>query len=293
MRPGIMPIFALPGEITPGQFGPTSLDFDCFTTLQTLTMSLVGMPSVIQIIRGSFASSASRIASAANGGGTKITVALAPVFSTASATVSNTRQPSCVVPPLPGVTPPTTLVPYSAQPLAWKVPSLPVMPCTMSRVFSSTNTDIDGSSSLSRGFLFGSRNHFGGGVLHGFSDNEVQPRVLQNLASLLDVRALQAKDHGNLHVGLFGRFYHPLCQGVDAQDAAKNIDEHGLHVLVREQDLEGVLDLLLISTAAHVEEIRGRAAGILDDVHRRYGQAGAVHHAGDVAVQLDVIQGEF
>src|ERR1700744_571932 len=293
IRPGMMPILGLPGEMTPGQSGPMSRDLDLLTTLHTLTMSLVGMPSVMQMMSGRPASSASRMASAANGGGTKITVALAPVFSTAWATVSNTGQPSCTFPPLPGVTPPTTLVPYSAQPLAWKVPSLPVIPCTMSRVFSSTNTDIDGSSSLSRGFLFGRCDHFGGGVLHGFSDNEVQPRVLQNLASLLDVRALQAKNHGNLHVGLFGRFDHALCQGVDAQDAAKNIDEHGLHVLVREQDLEGVLDLLLISTAAHVEEIRGRAAGILDDVHRRYGQAGAVHHAGDVAVQLDVIQGEF
>src|SRR5271155_3068999 len=175
IRPGMMPILAFPGEITPGQFGPIKRDFDLLTTLHTLTMSLVGMPSVMQIISGRPASSASRIASAANGGGTKMTVALAPVFSTAWATVSKTGQPSWVVPPLPGVTPPTTLVPYSAQPLAWKVPSLPVMPCTMSRVFSSTNTDIDGSSSLSRGFLFGCRDRFGGGVLHGLSDDEVQP----------------------------------------------------------------------------------------------------------------------
>ena len=88
----------------------------------------IGMPSVMQMMSGMPASSASRMASAANGGGTKIMVALAPVFSTASATVLKTGQPSWVVPPLPGVTPPTTLVPYSAQPLAWKVPSLPVMP---------------------------------------------------------------------------------------------------------------------------------------------------------------------
>src|SRR5580692_10702354 len=173
MRPGMMPILALPGEITPGQFGPMRRELELLSTLQTLTMSLIGMPSVMQMISGSFAALASRMASAANGGGTKITVALAPVFSTASSTVSNTGQPSCVVPPLPGVTPPTTLVPYSAQPLAWKVPSLPVIPCTMSRVFSSTNTDIDGSSSLSRGFLFGRRDDFGCGVLHGLSDNEV------------------------------------------------------------------------------------------------------------------------
>jgi hypothetical protein len=59
------------------------------------------------------ASAASMIASAANGGGTKITEALAPVFATASATVSKTGTPSTDSPPLPGVTPATTRVPYS------------------------------------------------------------------------------------------------------------------------------------------------------------------------------------
>ena len=57
------------------------------------------------------ASAASMMASAANGGGTKITVALAPVAFTACATVSNTGRSRCFVPPLPGTTPPTTLVP--------------------------------------------------------------------------------------------------------------------------------------------------------------------------------------
>src|SRR5580704_12035654 len=137
-----MPIFALPGEITPGQFGPISRDLEVFSLAHTFTMSSVGIPSVMHTINGIPASSASRIASAANGGGTNIIVAFAPVSATASATVLNTGQPSCTVPPLPGVTPPTTFVPYSAQPLAWNVPSLPVMPCTMSRVFLSTKTDI-------------------------------------------------------------------------------------------------------------------------------------------------------
>ena len=41
MRPGMMPIFALPGEMTPGQFGPISVDFDDFTISQTFTMSSV------------------------------------------------------------------------------------------------------------------------------------------------------------------------------------------------------------------------------------------------------------
>ena len=74
-------------------------------------MSLVGIPSVMQAISATPASAASTIASAANGGGTKIIEALAPVSPTASATVSNTGMPSCVVPPLPGVTPATTCVP--------------------------------------------------------------------------------------------------------------------------------------------------------------------------------------
>ena len=57
------------------------------------------------------AAAASMMASAANGGGTKIIEALAPALGAASATESNTGMPSTVSPPLPGVTPATTLVP--------------------------------------------------------------------------------------------------------------------------------------------------------------------------------------
>ena len=48
-----------------------------------------------------------------------MTVAFAPVFSNGLAMVLKTGQPSCVVPPLPGVTPPTTVcVPYAAAAFA-------------------------------------------------------------------------------------------------------------------------------------------------------------------------------
>ena len=76
------------------------------------------MPSVMHTTTPMPASAASMMASAANGGGTKITVAFAPVFSTACCTVSKIGQPSWVDPPLPGVTPPTTVVPYAAACLA-------------------------------------------------------------------------------------------------------------------------------------------------------------------------------
>ena len=57
------------------------------------------------------ASAASIAESAANCGGTKSILLSAPVFSTASFTVLKTGFSKCVDPPLPGVTPPTTLVP--------------------------------------------------------------------------------------------------------------------------------------------------------------------------------------
>src|SRR5690554_1436160 len=77
------------------------------------------------------ASAASIMASAAKAGGTKIIDVFAPVSFTASSTVLNTGRSKWVCPPFPGVTPPTTLVPYSIICSAWKVPSLPVNPCTI------------------------------------------------------------------------------------------------------------------------------------------------------------------
>src|SRR6266404_2701935 len=138
MCPGMMPILALPGEMSPGQLGPISrLDVRARNAL-TLTMSITGTPSVMQAMSGTPASAASMMASAAAGGGTKIRAQSAPVAATASSTVFHTGNPSWLVPPLPGVTPPTTWVPYSLHRSAWKVPSRPVIPCTTTRVPRST-----------------------------------------------------------------------------------------------------------------------------------------------------------
>ena len=70
MWPGMMPILHSPGVMTPGQFGPIRRDLEPDSARLTLTMSSTGMPSVMQTISGISASIASRIASAANGGGT-------------------------------------------------------------------------------------------------------------------------------------------------------------------------------------------------------------------------------
>ena len=70
-----------------------------------------GIPSVMATIVPMPASAASRIESAANGGGTKTIAVLAPVASTAAWKVSKTGTPSTSWPPLPGVTPDTSCVP--------------------------------------------------------------------------------------------------------------------------------------------------------------------------------------
>ena len=70
MWPGMMPILHSSGVMIPGQLGPISRVVEPVSTRFTLTMSRTGMPSVMQTTSGISASIASRIASAANGGGT-------------------------------------------------------------------------------------------------------------------------------------------------------------------------------------------------------------------------------
>ena len=111
MSPGIIPSFASPGVITPGQFGPINLTPKSSTVFFTSNMSNVGIPSVIQTINLMFASAASIIEFLQNLAGTKIIDAFGSTSFTASSTVLKTGLSRCVFPPLPGVTPPTIFVP--------------------------------------------------------------------------------------------------------------------------------------------------------------------------------------
>src|SRR5690348_11701527 len=200
MCPGMMPTLHLPGEIIPGQFGPIRRERRSCRNSQARTMSSVGMPSVMQTIRSISASAASMIASAANGGGTKMTLVFAPVLSTASCTVLKIGQPSCVVPPFPGVTPPTTWVPYSAHALAWNVPSLPVKPCTINRVFLSTRMAM--KTLLGNRYRFVESmcarrgNYLFRSIFHGFRHHEIESRLPQDLAPCLYVRPFQPQHNG-------------------------------------------------------------------------------------------------
>src|SRR5579862_1640944 len=134
-----------PGVTRPGQFGPMSRVLPPCMAAFTFTMSLTGTPSVIATTRSSPASTPSRMASAANGGGTKMTLTVAPVWRTASVTVSKIGALSSKRwPPLPGVTPATTWVPYARESRVCVAPKLPVMPCTSTRVWGVTRIAMSG-----------------------------------------------------------------------------------------------------------------------------------------------------
>src|SRR5208283_966513 len=151
----MIPILHAPGVITPGQFGPMSLMLLPCSARFTRTMSTTGMPSVMAIINSMPASAASRIASAANAAGTKMQETLAAVSRTASPTVLNTgiscESSSTTSPPRPGVTPPTSFVPYLRHCSAWNFPAEPVMPWTIRRVWASTRMLMDAPGRASHG----------------------------------------------------------------------------------------------------------------------------------------------
>jgi hypothetical protein len=87
-------------------------------------------------------------AALANGGGTKMTLTSAPVSFMASATPPNTGtlvpSKSTLVPALRGFTPPTIAVPEASMRAVCLLPSEPVMPWTMTLLFSLRKIDISG-----------------------------------------------------------------------------------------------------------------------------------------------------
>ena len=119
-----------------------------------------------------------------------------------------------------------------------------------------------------------------------------KPRLLQNLLAQFDVGAFHAHHDGNFDFQFARGGNHAVGQCVAAQNAAEDVDEHGFDARVGKQDAERILDLFGVCSAADIKEVRRLSAGVFDDVHGGHREARAVHHAGDVAVELDVVQAE-
>src|SRR4051812_18542466 len=104
------------------------------------------MPSVMTTASPIWASMASMTAALANGGGTKMTLTSAPVSFMASATPPKTGtlapSKSTLSPAFFGFTPPTIAVPEASMRWVCLRPSEPVMPWTMTLLFSLRKIDI-------------------------------------------------------------------------------------------------------------------------------------------------------
>src|SRR5581483_2608986 len=282
MLAGMIPTFAPRGVVTPGQLGPIRRVPVSFRKRTAFTASSVGTPSVMQTTSPTPDAALSTMASPANGGGTKITDALAPVCATASATESNTGTPWASAPPRPGVTPATTLVPYARICSAWKPPSRPVMPWTRSRVSRSTRIAI-----LRRRLLFSREADRGASGLLRIADRD-QAGALQQGQPLGGAGAGHADDDRDLHLDAPGRLEHAARYLFAAAEATEDVDQDDLYVAIEEHDLQRLAHQVRLGATANVQEIGGPAAVAGHHVQRAHHQSGAVADDAHVAIQVDV-----
>src|SRR5260370_17675504 len=82
----------------------------------------------------------------------------------------------------------------------------------------------------------------------------------------------------------------PGGENIAAEDAAENIDEDGFGCGIGHENAESTLELFGGGAAAEIEKVCGGAASVLDDIHGGHGETSAVNHAGDAAVELDVVE---
>src|SRR3712207_6334578 len=288
MLAGMMPAFERPGLIRPGQFGPMIRVEPPWAWAQTYVESCTGMPSVITTARPIWASTASMTAFLAPAGGTKMTLTSAPVSFIASATPPKTGtlapSKSTLWPAFFGFTPPTIAVPEASMRCVCLSPSEPVMPWTMTLLFSLRKIDISVGPVV--------RGRSGGGELGGPAGGAVHrvhqghQRVVglgEDPPALLHVVAVEPDDQrlGRLVAEQLQRVHDAVGDRVAGGDPTEDVDEDALDGGVGQDDVQAVGHDLGRGAATDVEEV-GRLhtaellARVRDDVQGAHHQPGAV-----------------
>ena len=119
------------------------------------------------------------------------------------------------------------------------------------------------------------------------SDDAVKPfscRIFTAISSFVPVSRMTI---GTLSGFCFVAVTMPFATSSVRVMPPKMLNRIDLHARIGGDDAERVDDLLRIRRAADVEEVGRLAAVVLHEVHRRHREAGAVHDAADVAVELD------
>src|SRR6185369_9084580 len=162
-----------------------------------------------------------------------------PVLARASSTVLKTGRPRCCDPPLPGVTPPTMLVPYSIACCEWKVPWVPVKPWQITLVALLTRIDMVSGPPLH------GVDDLAGGVRQGGRGDDGQAGFLQDLAPQLDIGAFEPHHQRAVEADLARGADDAFGDGIAAHHAAEHVDQDPLHAWIVEDQLEGAGDALL------------------------------------------------
>ena len=239
----------------------------------------------MQTISSMPASAASRIASAAIGRRHVDHAGVAPVSARASCTVSNTGRSRCRGAAFPGRHAADHLGAVGDRLLGMEG-ALRAGEALADHRWSRLDEDRHHAASLQprATTLRAASSRFVGG-------DERQPRLAAgSCAAEFDIGAFEPHDQRHVQIDLARRRDDALGDHVAAHDAAEDVDQDRLDVRVGQDQLERDGDPLVRRAAADIEEIGRVAAVQLDDVHRRHREAGAVDHAADIAVELDVVE---
>jgi hypothetical protein len=110
---------------------------------------------------------------------------------------------------------------------------------------------------------------------------------------LLHVGSLQSRNDGCLEVHLLNDLDQTLCNSITSHDTTEDVDEDGSDLGVACDEVESLANSLGCGTASNVQEVGGRTAVQLDNVHGGHGETGTVDEAANVSVELDEVESDL
>ncbi len=113
-------------------------------------------------------------------------------------------------------------------------------------------------------------------ICHGIAGDQTQSRFGQSFFPSGNIVALESHDERDTQMRFFNCCDDAGRNDVAIHDAAKNVDQNSFDAGVAQNNFKRGGDLFLARAAADIEEIRRVAAKMLDDVHRRHRETGAV-----------------
>ena len=118
----------------------------------------------------------------------------------------------------------------------------------------------------------------------------MEARLPEYGPALLNVGPLKPHHHRQFQSHLFCCLHHTIRHPVTSQDAAKNIDQHHLDILISQQNSQCIFHLFGRRSTANVEEICRASSRQFDNIHGSHGKARAINHTSHSAIKFNVVK---